>query len=208
MFQDSVEQSACGSGGDTANRIASERKSSSPQDWVSYAQQFIETRCEDGWLAPYNHGVYVASGLCAPGREGKKVGDIIVVADSSGSINREAWDKFIELNQYILDEVEPNRLLLLSCSDKVKDHVILEVGETVPSSFRGGGGTSFKAAFDWVTEDPHHLCIDPLLLIYFTDGVCTDHKQMTEPEYPVLWLSYKKPKSHFPWGEFAAITLT
>ena len=207
MVQDALESSTCGRGKGSNTRIVGERGSSTPQDWVSYAQQFVETRTPDGWMAPYNHGVYVATGMCAPGREGKKVGDIICVADSSGSIGPTAWKRFFELTQYLLDEVRPDRLLLVSCSDDVKDHVVLELGDTVPTKLSGGGGTSFKEAFDWVADDPHDLCIEPLLLIYFTDGVAYDHQDMDEPPYPVLWLSYQKPKSHFPWGEYAHITI-
>lgn len=207
MFQDTVDSCSSGSGSALTKRIAEERGSTSPQDWVSYAEQFVEARCEDGWMAPYNHEVYITTGMCAPGREGKKVGDIVVVVDSSGSIGPEAWKRFFELNQHILDEVQPERLLLVSCAEEVKDHVILEQGDTVPRDMNGGGGTSFKKAFDWVQDDPDSLCIDPLLLIYFTDGWASDHKTMPEPAYPVLWLSYSKPKEHFPWGEFAEITL-
>ena len=158
-------------------------------------------------MSPYNHNVYCTTGLCAPGKEGKEVGDIVCIADSSGSIGPEAWQKFFELNQWILDEIQPNRVFLISCAEDVKDVVVLEKGDEVPKNMRGGGGTSFKAAFDYIEADPENLVIEPLLAIYFTDGWADDHKTMDEPEYPVLWLSYSKPADHFPWGEFAEITV-
>lgn len=205
MITDALDTHSHGVESAATRRIAKERRQTEPQDWAAIAEQFIEVRCSDGWRANYNHAVYITTGLAAPGREGKKVGDIVCVSDSSGSIGSEAWQKFFELNQYILDDIQPERVLLISCAEKVKDYIVLETGDLVPKEMGGGGGTSFKAAFDWVEEDPEELCIDPLLLIYFTDGLCEDHLEMPEPEYPVLWLSYRKEKSGFPWGEFAKI---
>jgi predicted metal-dependent peptidase len=207
MVVDALDTHSHGVDSAATRRIAEERNQNKPQDWAAIAEQFVEVRCASGWRSNYNHAVYVTTGLAAPGRQGKKIGDIICVSDSSGSIGKEAWQKFFELNQYILDDIQPDRMLLISCAEEVKDHTILEAGDTVPTKMTGGGGTSFKAAFDWIKEDPEDLCIEPLLLIYFTDGLCEDHKRMQEPEYPVLWLSYHKEKSGFPWGEFAKISV-
>ncbi len=207
MVVDALDTHSHGVDSAATRRIAEERNQNKPQDWAAIAEQFVEVRCASGWRSNYNHAVYVTTGLAAPGRQGKKIGDIICVSDSSGSIGKEAWQKFFELNQYILDDIQPDRMLLISCAEEVKDHTILEAGDTVPTKMTGGGGTSFKAAFDWIKEDPEDLCIEPLLLIYFTDGLCEDHKRMQEPEYPVLCLSYHKEKSGFPWGEFAKISV-
>jgi len=208
MIQDALDTHSHGIESAATRRIAKERRQTEPQDWASYAEQFVQVKCDKGWKSPYNHGVYISTGLAAPGREGRKVGDIVCVSDSSGSIGPEAWQKFFELNQYILDDIEPNRVLLVSCAEEVKDYTVLEPGDKVPKKMNGGGGTSFREAFKWIEKDPHDLCIDPLLLIYFTDGLCNDHKTMTEPEYPVLWLSYKAEKDNFPWGEFSKILVS
>lgn len=210
VMQDILESAACGARDlpEATHRVASDRHASAPQDWVARVEQFVDTLCRYGWDAPYNHGVYTTTGMCAPGPRGRKVGDIICVVDSSGSIGDEAWARFADLNQYLLDEVRPERLILVSCDRSVKAHEILEPGDEVPASLPGGGGTSFRAAFEWVEQDPGNLVLDPRLLLYFTDGHCTDHQTMDEPPYPVMWLSYNKPASHFPWGEFAEITLS
>ena len=58
---------------------------------------------------------------------------------------------------------------------------------------RGGGGTNFKPAFNWVEEQDSN----PDLLMYFTDaeGVFPE----AEPMYPVLWLV--KGKENVPFGQ-------
>lgn len=207
MVVDALDTHSHGVDSAATRRIAEERNQNKPQDWASTAEQFVEVRCRSGHKSPYNHSIYAATGLCASGPYGKKIGDIVCVSDSSGSIGKEAWQKFFELNQYILDDIQPERMLLISCAEQVKDHIILESGDEVPKSMHGGGGTSFRAAFDWVKDDPENLGVEPLLLIYFTDGLCDDHKTMPEPDYPVLWLSYHKEESGFPWGEFAKISV-
>lgn len=207
MIQDALDSHQCGTDPSNSARLAKERRAAEVQDWASFAEQFVETRCRAGWRAPYNHGVFVGSGMVAPGREGRKVGDIVLVVDSSGSIGQDAWDRFLQLGQYVLDDIRPERLFLLSCDTRVVEAQELVQGDTVPTSMAGGGGTSFKAAFDWIEDDPEDMAIDPLLLIYFTDGYCSDHKDMTPPHYPVLWLSYQAKADNFPWGEFAEITV-
>ena len=48
---------------------------------------------------------------------------------------------------------------------------------------RGGGGTDFRPAFDWVSENN----IAPVCLIYLTDLCCHSHPEA--PEYPGLWVT-------------------
>jgi len=204
MTVDALDNNACGNNGEASERLAKERDPVQEQDWVSYATQFIDTRCEHGWLRPFNAPFYCSTGTVSPGREGRKVGDIVLVVDSSASIGAEAWRRFMSLAQYTLDEVKPDNLHLISVSHRVVDSTVLQYGDTVPDKLKGGGGTSFKVAFDHI-EETHHD--NPLLLIYFTDGQCNDHKDMAPPPYPVLWLSYQRAESHFPWGEFAEIKL-
>jgi predicted metal-dependent peptidase len=58
---------------------------------------------------------------------------------------------------------------------------------------RGGGGTNFRPAFEWVADQDSA----PDLLMYFTDAAGLFPQ--VEPMYPVLWLV--KGKRPVPFGQ-------
>jgi predicted metal-dependent peptidase len=63
---------------------------------------------------------------------------------------------------------------------------------SLPTQFKGGGGTSFRPVFEWA-EQQDRL---PDLLVYFTDAQGEFPQQ--EPPFPVIWLI--KGKAKVPWG--------
>jgi predicted metal-dependent peptidase len=122
--------------------------------------------------------------------------NVVVVIDSSGSISAEEVQEFISEIDAIKSQVRA-RITLLACDSDLNygcpwyfepwDEFAKDI------EIRGGGGTSFRPAFDWVdTQDRM-----PDLLLYFTDaeGVFPD----VEPMYPVLWLV--KGKESVPFGQ-------
>jgi len=48
---------------------------------------------------------------------------------------------------------------------------------------KGGGGTDFRPAFEWVAEND----FAPACLIHLTDLCCDSFPET--PEYPVLWVT-------------------
>jgi predicted metal-dependent peptidase len=72
----------------------------------------------------------------------------------------------------------------------------------VPQSLRGGGGTAFQPAFDWL-RDNH---FEPDVMVYLTDGWSSDLHRLQEPDYPLLWLSTSRNRKDFPIGEVIEIT--
>jgi predicted metal-dependent peptidase len=84
----------------------------------------------------------------------------------------------------------------------VADDLTLEVGDTVPAKLKGGGGTKFKPAFDWVSE--HVQDVD--VMVYLTDGYSDDRKDITNVDFPLLWLSTGARTSDFKAGEVIEIT--
>jgi predicted metal-dependent peptidase len=80
--------------------------------------------------------------------------------------------------------------------------VSLEAGDIVPASLKGGGGTRFKPAFDWVAE--HAQDVD--VMVYLTDGYSNDLSEITCVDFPLLWLSTGAPANAFKAGEVIEIT--
>ena len=122
--------------------------------------------------------------------------DIIVVVDTSGSIQTQEMREFISEIDAIKGQVRA-RITLLACDARLSPGApwVFEPWEefTLPDDIRGGGGTRFTPPFEWVEEQG---CV-PDLLVYFTDAEGEFPKQ--EPRFPVIWLV--KGRETVPWGQ-------
>ena len=122
--------------------------------------------------------------------------DIIVVVDTSGSIQTQEMREFISEIDAIKGQVRA-RITLLACDAQLSPDApwIFEPWEefTLPDDMRGGGGTRFTPPFEWVEEQG---CV-PDLLVYFTDAEGEFPRQ--EPRFPVIWLV--KGRETVPWGQ-------
>lgn len=122
--------------------------------------------------------------------------DVVVILDTSGSISQNQVCEFMSEIDAIKGQVRA-RITLHACDAELAkdgpwDYEPWEEFK-LPRDFKGGGGTRFTPAFDWVrTRDR-----EPDLLVYFTDAEGEFPKM--EPIYPVLWLV--KGKSKVPWGQ-------
>ncbi len=122
--------------------------------------------------------------------------NVVVVIDTSGSISEDEIQEFISEIDAIKSQVRA-RITLLACDSELNygcpwyfepwDEFAKDI------EIRGGGGTSFRPAYEWVDAQDRM----PDLLMYFTDaeGVFPE----VEPMYPVLWLV--KGKETVPFGQ-------
>ena len=139
-----------------------------------------------------------------PRREGEVImpslrsaqADIAVVLDTSGSISEQEIDEFMSEVNAIKGQLRA-RITLHAC-----DAALAEEGPWVfepweefrmPGKVKGGGGTDFRPAFEWVARQNRA----PDLLLYFTDAEGEFPER--EPNFPVLWLV--KGKAAVPWGQ-------
>jgi predicted metal-dependent peptidase len=201
FISDEIDRRQQGDSGSTANRLQSQRTSSS-LSWPDLLREWLTKRSRNGWDAPFNNPIFQTTGLIAAGRRTRNAGEIVLVIDSSGSIGQRTYDRFLGEAQAVLDELKPDKLHLLSVSHVVADAVTLEVGDTVPAKLKGGGGTKFKPAFAWVAE--HAYDVD--VMVYLTDGYSNDLDEITNVEFPLLWLSTGERADKFKAGEVIEIT--
>jgi predicted metal-dependent peptidase len=141
------------------------------------------------------------TGLVGAGRRSTAAGEIVLVIDSSGSVSAETFTRFLQQAQDILDEVRPLAIHVLSVSHEVCDYAELRAGDTVPDRLNGGGGTLFQPAFDFIAERG----IQPEVLVYLTDGLSGDLRQLVAPDYPVLWLSTYLRPNNYPFGDVVLV---
>lgn len=201
FIADEIDRRQQTDGGTTASRLQGQRTTSS-LSWPDLLREWLSKRSRNGWDSPFNNAIFQTTGLIAAGRRTRNAGEIVLVLDTSGSIGQRTYDRFLSEAQAVLDDLKPDKVHLLSVSHVVADAVSLEAGDIVPASLKGGGGTRFKPAFDWVAE--HAQDVD--VMVYLTDGYSNDLSEITCVDFPLLWLSTGAPAIAFKAGEVIEIT--
>jgi predicted metal-dependent peptidase len=165
-------------------------------DWRQIFQNFIGTvmsKTEYNWY-PCNRR-FIADGFCLPSLYDKKIGQIVVAFDTSGSIGQR------ELNQFITELKTIQRfvseIICISCDAEVHTVVSLSDVDSVKKFVpKGGGGTDFRPVFNYIQKKN----INPEVLIYITDGFGTYPERA--PFYPVLWVltpNHENPPETLGW---------
>lgn len=170
-------------------------------DWREHIQGLFARRVGGGsydWRKPDRR--LITRDIYAPGRSGFGAGDVVIGADTSGSIGSRELDMFFAELSGILEDVKPKRLFIIWCDAKV--HRVDEAND--PGDLRtirhkgapGGGGTSFIPVF----EEIRNQGIEPEVLVYLTDGYGTFPSQA--PGYPCIWGNISPPGSvKYPFGD-------
>lgn len=197
LIADHIDRVNGGNSGMSGTRIAQQRVLPQPMPWAELLHEWLRGSSRSGWSSPFNAPVHGSTGLVCCGRRKRSAGDIVLVIDTSGSVPARVYDRFLKEAQSILEELRPERLHLLSVSHFVCEAVTLERDDSMPRSLKGGGGTAFQPAFDWVQQ----ASIQPDVLVYLTDGVACDIGTLQAPDYPVLWVSTLCRPEHYPFGD-------
>jgi len=141
---------------------------------------------------------FITRGIIAPARTGFGAGLVVIGIDTSGSIGPKILDLFFGEMCGILDDVRPERIMLVWCDarvNRIDEAVDTDDLMTIRATGApGGGGTAFAPVFDKVEE----LGLEPDALIYLTDGLGSFPKE--EPGYSVIWGNIN-PGSKYPFGE-------
>jgi predicted metal-dependent peptidase len=169
--------------------------------WAEKIEAFFARKVGSGafdWRRPDRR--LIMRDIYAPGRSGHGAGTVVVAIDTSGSIYADPslLKRFFTEMRGILDEVKPRRLLVMWIDAAV--HAVDEVEEASDLTSlkpKGGGGTDFRPAFDWIAKEQ----LEPDALIYLTDGYGTF--PAAAPSYPTLWgnISPELKPTHYPFGE-------
>jgi predicted metal-dependent peptidase len=149
------------------------------------------------WTPPNRR--YIGSGLYLPSVELRGLGEIVIAVDTSGSIGKHELEQFAAEISAISEETQPEAIHVVYCDAAVRCVQQFGPSEPVRLEPKGGGGTDFRPAFDWVAEND----FAPVCLIYLTDLCCDSFPEA--PEYPVLWVT--DSRSTAPFGETVRIGL-
>ena len=189
---------ACGNDPAGIERPLAETRQSQ-QDWRAILRDFVAatTPSDYRWTPPNRR--YIASGLYLPSVERRGLGEIVVAVDTSGSIGKRELEQFAGEISAISEETRPEAIHVVYCDAAVQSAQDFRASEPVRLEPKGGGGTDFRPAFEWVAEND----FAPVCLIYLTDLCCDSFPET--PEYPVLWVIDSGGTA--PFGETVRIGL-
>jgi predicted metal-dependent peptidase len=168
-------------------------------DWRQLLNRFIQAsaRCDYAWMPPNRR--YIHQNLYLPAMRSTDLPEVVVAVDTSGSISARELDQFAAELSAIL-ETCADTVHLLYCDSRVARAQTVQ-RQDLPLALVpiGGGGTDFRPAFDWVSQQG----VQPLCMIYLTDLACNRFPQ--PPPYPMLWACVGEMIPSPPFGECITI---
>lgn len=163
-------------------------------NWREILERFVAeiTRNDYNWKRPSPR--YLHQGVYLPLLESLDVGKIVLIVDTSGSIDEHLLSEFgAEIKAASSRFKFP--VTVLYVDTEVHEPQELESGTDIDPV--GGGGTDFVPGFEYIEKEMND---DIRAVIYFTDGWCSSFPE-TPPDYPVLWAVYDYDEFDPPFGE-------
>lgn len=159
------------------------------EEFMDYFIQKCTDRSQESWRRRSRRSM--ASDVYLPGRRGQKTGPLVVVIDTSGSINEKALWRFIANVEKAQEELRPSHIIALYADDDVASEVRFEKGEQFEvrsEDVKGYGGTDFRPAFKRVMQIQEEEGIEVAGVLYLTDLDGDMPKKEDAIEYPpTLW---------------------
>jgi predicted metal-dependent peptidase len=170
-------------------------------DWRDILRRFIDQSAtrDFSWARPNRR--YIASGLILPGMVPDALSHLVIVLDTSGSIDHAALAAFQSEIGATLDENAADLVTVICCDTKIQSVNEFAPGDPLEFVPVGGGGTRFAPAFDWIDANAPGASA----VIYFTDLEVRNFGD--EPAAPVLWATFGDPRrtadlaDRVPFGE-------
>jgi predicted metal-dependent peptidase len=147
------------------------------------------------WLPPARR--YVWKKLYLPSRAKKQSIEIVLAIDTSGSTTEELPNFLVELRG-MASAFGEYKITIIQCDIAI--HSVQEYSNDDPLpeaglQFKGFGGTSFLAPFQYVEEKMDEA---PTVFIYLTDGF--GEAPSEAPDYPVIWCLTQGGVKPADWG--------
>lgn len=165
-------------------------------NWRDRVRQFLGggRQKEQTWSRPNRRLLH--DGTYIPGNGAYGPGEVVIVVDTSGSINEALLQTFIDEVDKAHADFSCDQLHVLCVDTRVQWNESFGPHDQVKVNAKGRGGTAFSPAFRWINERG----IDAKAVIYFTDLECSDFGP--KPEYPVHWIVWPGGRaSSPPWGD-------
>jgi len=163
-------------------------------DWRSVLWPFCQSLVNDDYTWRKPNRAYISEDEYLPSMHNEAAGHLVIVSDSSGSCINE-YQQFMSEMAAIHSDLTPEKVTILHVDTMVQYTKEVERYDQFPiDEMRGGGGTRFSPAFDWINEHAP----DADAVVYLTDLESDDFGEA--PYYPVLWVSTNR-KLTAPFGD-------
>ena len=153
------------------------------QNWRSELWNLLTSSVPQEWSMRRVNKSYACAGGLVGSISSPGMGTVVVATDTSGSMTDDLLAQPVAEVNAILSQCQPETLYQMWIDAEVANVQEVHAGETLVPKPAGGGGTSFRPAFDWIAE---HVTDDVSCLLYFTDGY-GDWHHIDPPSYPVIW---------------------
>lgn len=118
------------------------------------------------------------SDIYLPGPQGEAMGELVVIADQSGSVTPKENNQIAAEIQAMRDLLNPERIRVIWADTEVAGEQVFEQGQELELEPCGGGGTDMRVPIKRAEE------FDPVVCILITDGHTPWPKG--EPPYPLI----------------------
>lgn len=150
-------------------------------DWRAQLRRFITDHAKDDYSFCKPNKFFIHLGFFLPTLYSESIGTVVVVIDTSGSIDQPTLNAFGAETKAIVSTSKPSKLYVIYCDSAVNHVDVFEPYDDIKFEMHGGGGTKFEPAFTYVEDND----IKPVALIYLTDLM--GPLKFTPPNYPTLW---------------------
>ena len=166
-------------------------------DWTQELAEFLSaiTTSDYSWSRPNKRHLH--GGFYLPSLRSQTLGYIVIAVDTSGSVGADDLRLFAGHINLLLSTYAPSKVRVIYCDHAVQGEQVFESHEPVVLKALGGGGTAYDPIFELLASESEA----PELLVYITDGYCSDEPQ--EPDFPVVWLTTEK--TSLPFGKIIKI---
>jgi predicted metal-dependent peptidase len=167
----------------------------SPLNMKDILQKYADEFCMDEGSTKPDKRFLANHDLCVAGMEDERIGSLVFVNDTSGSMPARVAEVCCSVIQNAVNTLNADRLIHMDVDSRVAKVREYAPYQPVDIEIHGRGGTDFRPAFDWVEDNR----VDPRVLVYMTDGWGTFPE--SPPNMPVLWLTWGKGAAEYPFGD-------
>jgi len=166
--------------------------------WNVILASFLTEKCKDDftWSAPNRR--YLHMGIYLPSLQIPTLGKIMVMVDTSGSINRDELNQFASELGAILFSYPGTKLSVMYIDYNLTNVEEVDIND-IKFHPKGGGGTDFRPGFKYIEKEG----IVPSCILYFTDGECSSFSD--DPGIPTIWIVSGKSNFKPPFGMVVTI---
>lgn len=166
--------------------------------WQEVLARFLDETAKNDYSFSKPNPRYIGSGFILPSLHSVEMGEIVLIVDTSGSIDEDLLKTFAGEMQEISSTFNSS-IRVIYVDSKFQGEQTIEPDDVFELEPKGGGGTDFRPGFKYMDEND----ITPKAIVYFTDLACHDFP--AEPSCPVLWAKWGEYANEVPFGEVVQI---